>query len=218
MSSEVQNRIVKEALLLFYENGIKVVTMDEIASAMAISKRTIYENFKDKDELLIECLTYNKYVLEKRFNIFFAENKNAIDLLVFFVVVNRKSVVNSSHRFITELKKYHPAVFDFVIKKHEQNKSSVFSNIFKIGIEQGYFRSDVQNEIVFDFIQHGFETIFQNKNPELSDKYSIGEIFEEVLKFCVRGITTEKGMKYYEEKLNNEEFINRIRSLQKETF
>ncbi|MDR2510896.1 MAG: TetR/AcrR family transcriptional regulator [Bacteroidales bacterium] len=218
MSVDIKNRIVKEALYLFFDNGIKAITMDELANVMGISKRTIYENFKDKDELLYECLVYNKCLLDKRFSTFCVETKNAIDLLVFFVVVNRKSVVNSGHRLMFELKKYHPAVFDFVICNHEPQKHSIFGNIFDMGVEQGYFRPDIQSEIIFIFIKNGFQSIFQNKNPEMPEKYSVGEIFEEALKFCIRGITTEKGTQYYEEKLNDKEFIEHIKAIEKEQF
>ena len=49
---EIKERIIEEAALMFRTYGIRAVTMDMLASQMGISKRTIYENFVDKDELL----------------------------------------------------------------------------------------------------------------------------------------------------------------------
>ncbi len=56
MNTELQQRIIKQATRMFFCNGIKSVTMDMIASQLGISKRTLYENFKEKNELLLACL------------------------------------------------------------------------------------------------------------------------------------------------------------------
>lgn len=53
--------------MLFMRNGIKSVTMDNIAGQMGISKRTLYENFRDKDELLMECFIYQSKEAQKEF-------------------------------------------------------------------------------------------------------------------------------------------------------
>ena len=50
MNTELQQRIIKQATRMFLCNGIKSVTMDMIASQLGISKRTLYENFKKKNE------------------------------------------------------------------------------------------------------------------------------------------------------------------------
>ncbi|WP_418411895.1 TetR/AcrR family transcriptional regulator [Barnesiella intestinihominis] len=56
MNTELQQRIIKQVTRMFLCNGIKSVTMDMIASQLGISKRTLYENFKEKNELLLACL------------------------------------------------------------------------------------------------------------------------------------------------------------------
>ena len=58
MNVSLKERVVAKASMLFMRNGIKSVTMDNIAGQMGISKRTLYENFRDKDELLMECFIY----------------------------------------------------------------------------------------------------------------------------------------------------------------
>ena len=52
---DVRKRILTEATNLFFQNGIRDITMDNIAEKLGISKRTIYETFKNKSELLINC-------------------------------------------------------------------------------------------------------------------------------------------------------------------
>ena len=55
MNTELQQRIIKQATRMFFCNGIKSVTMDMIASQLGISKRTLYENFKEKNEFVDLC-------------------------------------------------------------------------------------------------------------------------------------------------------------------
>jgi len=63
---DIRKKIIEEAGNLFMKNGIRVITMDSIALSLCISKRTIYENFKDKEDLIHNFLTLNISTL--RFN------------------------------------------------------------------------------------------------------------------------------------------------------
>ena len=62
---EVRERIIVESGHLFGRYGIRTMTMDALAEEMGISKRTIYERFKDKDTLLMEVLRYYKNLTEQ---------------------------------------------------------------------------------------------------------------------------------------------------------
>lgn len=82
MNTELQQRIIKQATRMFLCNGIKSVTMDMIASQLGISKRTLYENFKEKNELLLACLESQEMERRARLEVYFANRKNVIDLLL----------------------------------------------------------------------------------------------------------------------------------------
>ena len=82
MNTELQQRIIKQATRMFLCNGIKSVTMDMIASQLGISKRTLYENFKKKNELLLACLESQEMERRARLEVYFANRKNVIDLLL----------------------------------------------------------------------------------------------------------------------------------------
>lgn len=72
MNTELQQRIIKQATRMFLCNGIKSVTMDMIASQLGISKRTLYENFKEKNELLLACLESQEMERRARLEVYFA--------------------------------------------------------------------------------------------------------------------------------------------------
>ncbi|GHV34622.1 TetR family transcriptional regulator [Bacteroidia bacterium] len=198
MSAETRNRIISEALQLFMQNGVKVITMDEIANHIGISKRTLYENFKDKEELLTECILYNKEKMDEKFNDFFNRSSNAIELLALFVIDNRKSIVNYRTNFVLEVKKYHPAVFENAVRNFKNSQKQRCIEVLQLGVEQGVFRKDLNFEIIFNFLQAGFLHLLHTDN-KIKDKYSIGEIFEESISFCVRGIVTEYGINMLDE-------------------
>lgn len=67
---------------MFFCNGIKSVTMDMIASQLGISKRTLYENFKEKNELLLACLENQEMEKRARLEVYLTNRKNVIDLLL----------------------------------------------------------------------------------------------------------------------------------------
>ena len=82
MNTELQQRIIKQATRMFFCNGIKSVTMDMIASQLGISKRTLYENFKEKNELLLACLENQEMEKRARLEVYLTNRKNVIDLLL----------------------------------------------------------------------------------------------------------------------------------------
>jgi AcrR family transcriptional regulator len=212
MDSNVKDRIVKGALQLFLANGVKTMTMDDIAAQLAISKRTIYEHFKDKDELLSEAIIYNKCTMDKQFEEILASSVSAIELMVFFVLHNRKSIVNSRSNFINEVKKYHPEVFEKTINNFQYSQKQRFRDIFHSGVEQGVFRTDLNFEIVFSFMNAGIVSIL-NTEQKIKDKYSIGEILEELLPLCVKMITTDYGFKIFEENIEKRKIIEKYNDL-----
>ena len=62
--ASLRGRIIDCALQEFADNGIRAVRMNDIASALAISKRTLYELFKDKETLLFESV--KEYEVRKK--------------------------------------------------------------------------------------------------------------------------------------------------------
>ncbi|MGL5317339.1 MAG: TetR/AcrR family transcriptional regulator, partial [Bacteroidales bacterium] len=77
---EIKDRIIEVSFEQFALNGIKSVTMDEIARNMGISKRTLYENFKDKESLVRACIALCSKVAESDRKRALSESKNVLEL------------------------------------------------------------------------------------------------------------------------------------------
>jgi len=108
---EVRERIIIEAGLLFGKYGIRSMTMDALAEEMGISKRTIYERFRDKDTLLLEVVRYYK---EKRMVEAFEiieQSDNAIVAMFRLMKVTISQIEHMNPLFFHDFKKYHTRVF-----------------------------------------------------------------------------------------------------------
>lgn len=192
-SIECTDRIVSEAAELFKVYGTKAVTMDSLAQHLGISKRTIYEKFKDKDELLetvIRCMFLKqKEVMERMFT------SEANVLIAFFKHgrMMRDYVGSVNPIFRADLKKFHSDV----LMKIKESCGSQFENtlgLIKKGIDQGVFRDDIDPDIVNRCIQ-GMSKMLNDPEIFPADKFRQQEIMKNVFVNYIRGIATEEGLK-----------------------
>jgi TetR/AcrR family transcriptional regulator, cholesterol catabolism regulator len=186
---EIRGKIIEGAGKLFAENGIKTVTMDTIAQSLGISKRTIYENFKDKNDLLANFLT-EAIISHKRQTIEILDgSKNVIEALFRFGDFNQKTFKGINPCFFTDIKKYHPEVFEKVMNNGENQNQEMTFTLLKRGINEGIFIKEINLEIVNLFIHHSFE--FFGKLDELNFDHK--QIWVSIHLPYLRGICTEKG-------------------------
>ena len=173
---ELRERIITAATEAFTSKGIKSITMDDIAAALGISKRTLYEVFSDKESLLKECILKaqadrDKY-LQKSIEMFHQTNK----------------------RFFEDIKKY-PKVYE-MMKNRQDSDSMKTMSFFKTGVEQGIFRSDVNFAIVNLLVREQFDVLL---NTDICNEYPFIEVYESIMFTYIRGISTEKGARVLED-------------------
>ena len=136
MNTELQQRIIKQATRMFLCNGIKSVTMDMIASQLGISKRTLYENFKKKNELLLACLESQEMERRARLEVYFANRKNVIDLLLNVYEDILRFMRNTSPMFFVDMERYYPRVNDKYENDKECHKQATV-DLLKEGVGEG---------------------------------------------------------------------------------
>ena len=190
----VREQILKTALEQFTKRGIKDVKMDDIASILSISKRTIYELYNDKEQLLFEALKlHNEIILNEGKQIV----RNASHTLEIILKLYDKyvDIISSINRkFFADLKKY-PDICKS--KKHsEKQNDKKFLAWIEMGRKQGLFREDANLEIFSYILRQNLETIFTAKMD--SDKNSLSkfpprELGRTLIIFYLRGISTPKG-------------------------
>ena len=112
---EIKDRILKKAEDLFFVYGIKSVSMDELATSLGISKRTIYENFKDKEDILTSLMIKLRDDRNLAFQEYLSDDYNVVE--VFLKVIEIQSQMPECNaKFFQDIYKYYPKVAALIRK------------------------------------------------------------------------------------------------------
>ena len=176
--AELRERIIVKATEAFTANGIKCITMDDVAAALGISKRTLYEVFADKETLLRECILCIQQERDRYLQEIFERSDNVLEVI----------------RFFEDIKKY-PRVYEMMQNRREMDSANTIS-FFKSGVEQGIFRSDVNFAIVNMLVREQFDVLL---NTEICNEYPFIDVYESIMFTYIRGISTEKGARVLED-------------------
>jgi len=189
---EIRERIITEAGQLFIKYGVRSITMDTLAENMGISKRTIYENFKDKDEMLIEIIQYFKEYQLNEANEIFESSENVVVALFRLLnnMVNTMKQVNPL--FFHDMKKYHSETFKKFQDKGDIRDHTITKRMLKEGLEQGIFRKELDLEIV-NLTIHELFILFSPESNLTSSGYHRGALFNNIIIPYLLGISTDYG-------------------------
>ena len=195
----MKEKIIKKAGELFINLGFKSVTMDDIANALGISKKTLYKYFSNKHSLVEEttstmhdsCLIGIESITNQGFN--------AIEENFEIKKMFKEMFQNASSSPIYQLKKYYPKIHEKTMEKEIVLFSECIKENFKKGIQQGYYRKDINIELVTKFY---FSLVFSIHENTI-ENHKIPKLEQEVLVYHTRAIATEKGLLELENQLKN---------------
>jgi AcrR family transcriptional regulator len=201
---EIRDKIIEESALLFIRYGIKSVTMDDIARHLSISKKTIYQFFTDREEIILSATKlYLKRETEELQEVE-RNAENAIDQLHKLSICMREKIRNLNQRLLFDLEKYHDSAWQEFLK---YKRETVFDSLIRImnkGIKEGYFRSDIQPEILARLRVEQIELSFRD-DVFPSKEFKLSDIHEQLYDHFVHGILTEKGLQLLKEYQANTE-------------
>lgn len=185
----LKGKILDTAMTLFAKNGIKAVKMDDIARALNISKRTIYELYENKEVILFEGIKRYNQRREEEMSQFVKGNTNVMDIILNVYKVKVEEFRFTNSLFYDDLEKY-PDVMAYLEKSREENRKELIAFLNK-GVKEGYFREDINNDLVtilFDSIGQ----LFLQKR--LYARFSIESVLNNIMFISLRGICTIKGI------------------------
>ena len=191
---EAKERILVKANELFTRYGIRSVSMDDIAAQLGMSKKTLYQYYRDKDELVNAffdvILTSNKsQCLECT-----QKGENAIHevFLSFDMVEEMLTAMNPSVLF--DMQKYHPSAF----KKFDEYRNGFLYKMIRANIEKGIdeelYREDIDVDILSRYRLHSVVLSF-NSEVFPNNKTNLVHIEQQLLEVFLWGIATPKGQK-----------------------
>jgi len=198
---EAKERVIQKADELFRMYGLRSVTMDDLARALAMSKRTLYQLFEDKRELVKQAISYK--MEENHCIVKDAREKaqNAIEELVLIFQHFRTVIAALKPTFFHELERYFPEAWQFFCEyKNEVIRKQVEENLNR-GVAEGIYRADLRVDILAAMRVEQVFTVF---NPRVfpTEKFHFVEVQEELLKHFIYGVLSEEGLqlvKKYEE-------------------
>ena len=199
---DYRQKIIEEGAMMFRTYGIRAVTMDMLASQLGISKRTIYEVFSDKDELLKGVL---KWMLERQRELMtkvFTESENTIEAIFKILDLMMDHFQKMSPAFQMDMKRLH---MDLKKNPGELDELPYFSNNSDIlirGIREGVFRDDIDVEITNKCLLE-VARVTNDRNVFPPDYFENKDVIKSFYINYLRGISTQKGLdliNYYEKK------------------
>ncbi len=202
---EKVDHILTESLRLFKKNGIRSVSMDDISKELGMSKKTIYQYFANKTELVEKVLAH---MHDKERIPCLGEDTsdmNAIDILL--AVSKNVSIQLKDMNPINayELQKYYPAIYrEFIIRKRDHVFEQVKQNFIQ-GISEGIYRNDMDVDLVARLY---IQKLIDVHDPEFLSSVNFGfeKVFQVMFDNHIRGIANAEGLAYYEKQtkmLNN---------------
>ena len=197
------NRIIESALNLFMREGVKTVNMDDISSFMGISKKTLYQYVNNKADLVEKAFRLHQYRILGMISSIQEKNENAIDELfeidekLFLMLKNRPP------RLINNLKKYYPNVWEILDEIKKKHLFTCITENIDRGKEQGLYRNEANSNIIAKLMMNTVDALVDDETFPLT-KYDFKSLLEENRVYHIRGIATDKGIKYLEQKLKND--------------
>lgn len=188
-----RNRIIEGAAELFRSYGIKTVTMDSLANYLGMSKRTIYEVFSDKDELLIGVMKWMSERQKKLVKKVLDESENVIVAIFTLLSINRDHFQNMSPAFQADMKRFH---YEVLMKKAEKYEMPDYKNnqqLFDRGIKEKLFRNDINPDLANRCFDSLVRSVMNNDLYPF-DQFSRNEVIGNVLINYLRGISTSEGL------------------------
>lgn len=195
--SEKKLEIVQKVCELYRQFGIRSVTMDDVVQELGISKKTLYQYFKDKTDLVLAVMEYDFETKSKEYQACFNDQINAVEELINYSLIQLKIIVDHKPTLIYDLKKYYPSVFNHFNKlKREQIYNGLLSNL-KRGKKEGLYRADINAEMIARLNLVRMEGLMSTKFFKQEEIIS-RDFFKEILKYHAYGIVNEEGRKILE--------------------
>ncbi|WP_216679092.1 TetR/AcrR family transcriptional regulator [Hymenobacter siberiensis] len=191
---EIKDRILNHAHQLFMRNGIKSVSMDDIAADLAMSKKTLYKWFENKDQIVEASMTRHLAGTQNECTVMINASSSAIDELFKMLAWIKQEFGNVHPSIFYDLRKFHPATWQlWQAHKNEFILSQIKENLRR-GIAEGLFQANLDMEVLSRLRLAQIELQF---DPELypTRDFAKERVSVALLEHFMLGVATIKGHK-----------------------
>ncbi len=202
MTTEIKNNILQRAEAMFFRYGIKSVTMDDIARELGMSKKTLYQFFENKNDLLTQIMDKEGERDVANIGAVLAHSENAIDELMGYARhgLEEFAKVMSCPTIVYDLQKYHRDIWDrFETDMNKRIYEGTKNNIAR-GQKEGLYREGIDYDIIAKlYVKKMMAIMDEDTFP--TAHYDKIKLFTQFLIYHVHGIATPKGIALFDMKL-----------------
>lgn len=208
--SATRERIREQAKQLFMRYGIRSVSMDDIAVGLGMSKKTIYQYFTDKNELVDAIIVQDLQDMKRESTQCQVESENAVEEIYLAMDLMLEHLRTMNPNLLYDLHKFHFESYKrFLEHKNTYMRDLILRNLQR-GVKEGLFRPDINVEVLSTY---RVETMMMVFNPDIfpTPKNNMTDVARVISEHFVFGIVTPAGyefiLKYQQErnkKTNNE--------------
>lgn len=196
---ELRDKIIAYAMKEFYQRGVKAVKMDEISRGLHVSKRTVYEIFGDKEELLLAGLKQQQEEMRAELEQYArTQARNVIDIISFVYKNQMRRSEQVGVVFYEEIHKM-PRVLELLRSDHDQQRVES-RRFFETGVSEGLFRKDMNWEVLMDV---GHVVMEEIMHRQLYKVHTMQELFDHYIMLIIRGFCTERGLEALDKALSD---------------
>ena len=191
---EVRERILMKAEELFMQFGIRSVSMDDIASHLAISKKTIYHSFADKNELVDAVIEQDIHCRQDDCMLCGKKALNAVHEIFITMENLMEQFQHMNPVVLYDLEKFHVKSYKKFMEFKNQFLLDIIRKNLEWGIKEELYRPDIDVEIISKFRLESMMLAF-NINIFPPAKFNLAHVVQEIIELYVFGIVTMKGYK-----------------------
>ncbi len=193
----IKEKIITKSLELFSNIGVKVVTMDMISEELGMSKKTLYEHFSSKEELIKQTFneSFSASVVELENKIKNYQNTIHQKLLILGNIENLFLI--KKDRISLQLEKFYPEIYSEIINTQKQYIRTLLKNNILLGIEEGLYRTKINKKLTVEYY-YLVEQIIVNKNSSTDINLSEPMVKNYFFELLIRSIATKKGIRELE--------------------
>lgn len=205
---EPKERIIKEARVLFFRLGIRSVTMDDIAAQVGMSKKTLYQHFADKDELVDNLVDGEVQLMQNETMGCIHNSANAIEEIFISMEMANKHFTKMNPMVLFDLHKFHFKSFQKFMEHKNTFLIQVITDNLRRGMAEELYRADTNIDIMAKYrLQMLMLPFDMEAYPPM--QYNLIDVSNAMIENFLYGLSTEQGYKliekYKKERKSNEQ-------------
>ncbi len=203
LSTEAYAALLESIMPIILRNGLKASTMDLVASTLSMSKRTLYEIFDSKQNMIEQVLEFQFKRSEKSYSRIFAESSDVMTALLGIFSMQRDAMSETSPDFFRDMDTLKE--IRCVYEDKDKSRNRHLMQVFELGVRQGVFRPDVNYPVMMMMMKVQLESVKRMEELFPPD-ITLQQVYDTISIGFLRSIASPEGMKLLDSKTSGDEW------------